>query len=356
MRANQMLEDVLNSMGLRYNVMIEDLEEMIDNEKLSREEQENVTDSTFFLNYQRYDDIVGYFKSLNTQYPDITWYVDSIGESIEGRRIPALHINATTGSGPRRKIYFQSLQHAREWISAPTLLYVVTQLLDNYGKDPTVNRLLAAFEIIVVPTCNPDGYEYSWTRDRMWRKNRRNNGNGIYGVDLNRNWEDHWGGPGSSPNPSSDTYHGKGPFSEPETEALSNYIQKQGVIWGGIDFHAYSQILMRPYGWTQSLCPDDAPLKQIGDGMSFEIRQVHQRAYSSERAAQLYIACGGADDWFYGKKTNPIWATYTIELRDTGQYGFLLPAAQIIPTGQEIYSAMKYYLSMVLQNHPLANQ
>jgi len=315
-------------------------------------------DSPFFDNYRRYDDIVGYTKSLNTQYPDITWWVDSIGESVEGRKIPALHINATTGNGngPTRKIYWQSGQHAREWISIPTLLFVVTGLLENYGKDTTVNRLLSEFEIVIVPICNPDGYEYTWTRDRMWRKNRKNNGNGIYGVDLNRNWDSHWGGAGSSSNPSSDTYHGTAAFSEPESKALAAYINSLGNIWGAIDFHSYSQLVLRPYGWTTANSPDEVALRELGSGISYEIRQVHNRAYVSQKSIDLYITTGTASDWFYETKANTpaVWASYTIELRDTGTYGFLLPADQIRPSGQEIYASMLYYMAIVRDNHPKA--
>jgi len=357
MRVSPLLENLLTTFGFQSEVLIEDLEALL---KLDKQNQDSpltqdVTDSAFFDNYRRYDDIVGYTKSLKTQYPSITWWVDSIGTSVEGRPIPALHINATTGTGVTKKIYWQAGQHAREWISIPTLLWVTTSLLENYGKDTTVNRLLATFEIVIVPICNPDGYEYSWTRDRMWRKNRKNNGNGIYGVDLNRNWDSHWGGGGSSSNPSSDTYHGLSPFSEPESAALGKYINSLRNIWGAIDFHSYSQLVLRPYGWTTANCPDEVALRELGSGISYEIRQVYQRNYVSQKSIDLYITTGTASDWFYETKANTpaIWASYTIELRDTGTYGFLLPADQIRPTGQEIYRSMLYYMAIVRDNHPL---
>jgi len=359
MVVSPLLEKIFASFGIQSEVLIGDLEALLDldeqNQALSL--TQNVKDSAFFDNYRRYDDIVGYTKSLNAQYPSITWWVESIGESVEGRPIPALHINATSGSdsGPTKKIYWQAGQHAREWISPPTLLWVVTSLLENYGRDQTVNRLLETFEIVIVPMCNPDGYEYSWTRDRMWRKNRKNNGNGIYGVDLNRNWDSHWGGGGSSSNPSSDTYHGLSPFSEPESAALGKYINSLRNIWGAIDFHSYSQLVLRPYGWTTANCPDEVALRELGSGISYEIRQVYQRNYVSQKSIDLYITTGTASDWFYETKANTpaIWASYTIELRDTGTYGFLLPADQIRPTGQEIYRSMLYYMAIVRDNHPL---
>jgi len=185
-------------------------------------------------------------------------------------------------------------------------------------------------------------------------KEPKNNGNGIYGVDLNRNWDSHWGGQGSSSNPSSDTYHGLSAFSEPETSAISKYINSLGNIWGAIDFHSYSQLILRPYGWTNANCPDEVALRELGSGMSFEIRQVFQRNYVSQKSIDLYITTGTASDWFYETKANTpaVWASYTIELRDTGTYGFLLPADQIRPSGQEIYASMLYYLAIVRDNHP----
>jgi extracellular matrix protein 14 len=52
-------------------------------------------------------------------------------------------------------------------------------------------------------------------------------------------------------------------------------------------------------------------------------------------------AAGGADDWAYGVAGIPY--VYTIELRDTGRYGFILPKEYIIPTGEEFYEGLKYF-------------
>jgi len=202
----------------------------------------------------------------------------------------------------------------------------------------------------VVPVVNPDGYLYTWqsTSNRLWRKNRRQNAGGTYGVDLNRNWDDHWGGEGSSGTPSSDTYRGTAPFSEPETKAVSAYVLANVPFAGYIDFHSYSQLVLRPYGWTTALPPDSAVQKLVGDQISAQIRANSGKVYTSEPAHQLYFTAGTADDWGYTKAR--IKLTYTIELRDTGTYGFQLPANQIVPTGQEIWAAMKYYTDYIIKN------
>ena len=71
-----------------------------------------------------------------------------------------------------------------------------------------------------VPVANPDGYEYSREKDRMWRKNRRKNENSkCDGVDLNRNFDKAYG-TASSKNPCAEDFRGAGAFSEPEAAAI----------------------------------------------------------------------------------------------------------------------------------------
>jgi len=199
-----------------------------------------------------------------------------------------------------------------------------------------VTKIVDHYTFYIFPLINPDGYAYTWATDRMWRKNRRQNSARSFGVDLNRNWDSHWGGAGSSSDPNSDIYHGKSAFSEPETKAVSDFIKTLKNVKMGIDFHSYSQLILRPYGWTTKLPPDEAVMKTIGDGMAGAIRATTRMSYISEHSIDLYITAGTALDWFYEPAG---FYGYTIELRDTGAYGFVLPPAQIKPTGQENFAA-----------------
>jgi murein tripeptide amidase MpaA len=346
-RVKNTTQSILNQF-FETKVFIEDLQALID-----QTEAQNAAPGAFFDNYQRYAAIVTELQNIAAKYPTLTRFTASIGKTVEGRDIPAISVSAAGfNNASIQRIFFAGGQHAREWIGPATVLYQLVQLLENYGKDTLVTSFLQNLEFVIVPLSNPDGYEYAFTNERLWRKNRRKNTGGSYGVDLNRNWNDHWGGSGSSSSPTSDTYRGTAPFSEPESLAIANYISsknQQGNILGAIDFHSYSQLILRPYGWTTANSPDNAALKIIGDGVSYEIQKQSGKAYTSQRSIDLYITTGTASDWYYSAG---IWAAYTIELRDTGQYGFVLPPAQIIPTGQEIWASLRYFIKTVYDTYP----
>ncbi|KAI8847890.1 hypothetical protein BC829DRAFT_231388 [Chytridium lagenaria] len=244
-------------------------------------------------------------------------------------------------------IWWNSGQHAREWIGPATALYQAYKLLTLADSDPVVKSYLQKVQFVITPMQNPDGYVYTFTTNRLWRKNRRLNSGGTYGVDLNRNWDEHWGAAGASSTPSSDTYKGTAPFSEPETKSVSNYILSFPNRLAGIDFHSYSQLVLRSWGWTSTLSKNEAILKKLGDGMSTAIRAISGKTYTSQTGASLYPAAGATDDWMTTKASM---TGYTIELRDTGSYGFQLPASQIIATGDEIWNAMLYFINFTLSN------
>lgn len=167
-------------------------------------------------------------------------------------------------------------------------------------------------------------------------------------MDLNRNWDDHWGGQGSSHTPSSDTYCGTAPFSEPESKAVASYITANGPFKGAIDYHSYSQLILRPYGWSSTPPPNDAFAKTVGDTVRARILAVNNVPYTSEPSWQLYYTTGSAQDWYYGQAKIPL--SFTIELRDTGTYGFQLPANQIKPTGAENWAGFLYFAQTAIAN------
>ena len=138
---------------------------------------------------------------------------------------------------------------------------------------------------------NPDGHQYSVTTNRLWRKNRRNNGDGTFGVDLNRNYGHNWGGPGSSGDTFSDIYRGPSAFSEPETQAARNFMQQVNPS-AVISYHNFSQLVLYPWGNTNSPPPDETLLNQLAVEMANKIRAVHGENYTPQQASDLYLASG----------------------------------------------------------------
>ena len=133
------------------------------------------------------------------------------------------------------EILYTALHHAREPMGMMQMIYYMYYLLENYGTDPEVTYLVNNREMYFIPVVNPDGYEYNRQTDPngggMWKKNRRKNDDGTYGVDLNRNYGPYiyWNAPngGSSINPATDLYRGASPFSESETSAIRDFLSKK---------------------------------------------------------------------------------------------------------------------------------
>ncbi len=306
----------LAASGLDYVVRHEDVQALVDAERKAIEAAKG---RGWFDTYHRYNEINDFMDSLATTYPTLVSSKYSIGQSIQGREIYGITITAPTDN-IKSQIAFTGGQHAREWIGPATVLFIADQLCQNFGVDPQVDDMLTRFEFVIVPLINPDGYEYAHTNYRLWRKNRRNNGDGTFGVDLNRNWSVGWGGPGSDSYTGSDVYHGTAPFSEPETTAISDYLLTLDNLVAYLDWHSYSQLILRPYGYDYIVAPepDESLMAQMGDAMAAAILGTHGKSYTSEPSYNLYLASGIAPDWGYDIGGAFSW---TIELRDTGSYG-----------------------------------
>src|SRR5690606_33739531 len=127
-------------------------------------------------------------------------------------------------------------------------LYQMTQLLEKYKSgDELIKQILDKLNFHFIPVVNVDGYQYTWDVERLWRKNRRRNNDGSYGVDLNRNWPYAWKGPGGSDIPSSETYRGPSPGSELEVSSIIRYFNTTPNIVIAVDYHSYSQLILRPW-------------------------------------------------------------------------------------------------------------
>lgn len=370
----QMKDEFLRSMKMRnisYSVMIDDVEKKIRKLKETAKRSHNYNrlrdDSSpsrrVYFNlaqYHSYNEMIDYLNQLNAAYPDRT-EVTNIGVTHEGRPIKLIKIGK-----PRqfRKagIWIDGGIHAREWVSPATVLYIIDQLVTKYDVNLQIRRLVDDMDWFIVPLLNPDGYEYTRSSTnpevRLWRKNRspitcRIAQNGIFsqpqqeccqGVDLNRNYDWHYGMEGSSNDPCSEIYQGPSAFSEPETRAVHRFIAKRrDTIKTFLTFHSYSQILMYPFGHREQTYTSDVDdLKSTAMQAANALRAAYGTQYTVGTGADtLYPASGGAEDWAKGRMG--IKYSYLFELRPDGQVwdGFLLDESQILPTARETFEAVK---------------
>lgn len=311
--------------------------------------------SDWFKEYHRYEEIVLWYRGLAKKYPELVRISPVTGLSHEGRELFSVSIGPKSNSVVKKQVYIQSLQHAREWIGGATTQFIVNKLLESFESSYEVQSLLNEIELIVVPVMNPDGYEYTWTTNRMWRKNRRAGQQGM-GVDLNRNWNDHWGEGGSSSDPRSDTYKGPSAASEPEVKFAESVLLSCSNLIAAIDYHSFSQLVLRPSGWTRIDPKHNEQHKKAADVISNTIRSVSGLSYKNQKSVELYLTTGSLSDFTYGQIMyeaigRPIYSL-TIELRPSSMFagGFVLDPKYIIPTGEENYAAFINFLRFILEN------
>merc|ERR1719412_320765 len=305
--------------------------------------------------YHRLNDIYGYMHYLEHKYPHLAQVIE-IGKSVENRRMYVIKIGSQKYSD-KPAIFIEAGIHAREWISPATAAFLMRRLVENNHAN---QDLIDFFDFYILPVANPDGYEYSFTSNRLWRKNRAKN-RGVAslllslcdGVDLNRNFGYHWADAltplhiqsGTQLN-CMETYSGPGPYSEPETRNIREFVKsiQQNVV-SYISLHSYGQKILYPWSYSAVRLPDWQEMQAVGRKIANSI----ETNYSSDKIAggyavgssprTQYRAAGGSDDFARGEMG--IKWVYVIELPDKGAFGFLLPANKIKPVGRSIFEGIR---------------
>ncbi|KAK6543788.1 putative metallocarboxypeptidase ecm14 [Orbilia ellipsospora] len=351
----------------------------------------------FFSNYQPISVINPWMRLLRSLFPS---HVETftIGKTFEGRDINGIKISrsatAPPTTGKRRAIIVTGASHAREWISVSTVCYLAHAFITGYRPRPfhskddaeaesgdhEITRLVENFDWYFIPTLNVDGYVYTWSEDRLWRKNRQPTSLGFCkGIELDRSYSFKWGGQ-SQNNPCSENYPGEKEFEAFEAKnfaAWAKNLTTEGEtnIAGFLDLHSYSQQILYPYSFSCTQSPPDLEnLEELASGLAKAIRIRHGEHYEVSSACQgggqftpsdktsqqkkkskskkskngeddfVLTETGGggsALDYFYREIGVPY--SYQIKLRDQGSYGFLLPKESIKPTGEEIESMVKSF-------------
>jgi hypothetical protein len=283
-----------------------------------------------YKGYLTYDGVVSELQRIQNEHPDIAKMYD-YGDSIEGRDIWAMKIsdNVAIEEADEPEVLYIGMHHSREWPTHEVCMHYLNFLVDNYQQPPTDNDedmyinedpidsidndgdglidedwnearitwLIDNREIWIMPVMNPDGLEYSQTMNEMWRKNRRHNQDGSWGVDNNRNYGYMWGydDSGSSPIGYSETYRGTAPWSEPETRAVRDLAESHNFSFS-LSYHTYGNMILYPWGYID----EDTPDHDIFVKNAVEMQKYNGYAHGNPKSGLIYNTNGDTDDYMYG--------------------------------------------------------
>ncbi|KAG0040223.1 Carboxypeptidase A4 [Podila clonocystis] len=367
------MNDFKTEVWSQATVMIPNLQELIPEQPpalLHTQNEWNFTDNAFWLGYHDMATLNNFTESMIQAYPKLVSRVP-IGQTYEGREIFGMSIHGYRNKkkdtnfgeyhdereeeerddddgeageleeigfaakikswwswlfGPSRDIkkkpskpskhpkaiIIHAGQHAREWIGPAVVTYIAKELILGYPTKKKIKRLVDQFEFIIVPVLNADGYVYT-----------------------------------CSPNPCNEGYHGPEAFAALEAKMMADFITKKKNVVAYLDFHAYSQLWMSPFGADCSHKPkDDEDIIEGGMVAAKGLYDVHNKKFVVGSVCSIiYQASGGSIDWTYAEGN--VKYSYGIELRDTGRYGFLLPESEILPSSEETMAAVVSLASFI---------
>ncbi|XP_001361632.1 zinc carboxypeptidase [Drosophila pseudoobscura] len=330
------VEGKLNELKIIFKVIVDDLQKLLDKSAVDKDSQME------WESYHTLDTIYDWVDKECAAHDYLECKV--IGQSYEGRDIKSIRLSKREGN---KAIFLEGNIHAMEWISSATVTFLLNELINS--EDPEMQRLSEEYDWIVVPMVNPDGFVYTHEVERLWRKNRRPNGatnssGPCYGIDMNRNFDYHWGGAGwNIDEPCDHWFGGHEPNTEIEILSLQSFVSsfEDGYIRSYMAFHAYGQYVLLPYGHSNTEFPPNyEQMKRIAAAFSDAASEPYGSAFTYGASGLLnYVVSGAAKDWAYGVKNIPF--TCTVELRDKGTYGFFLPSNQITEVGVEVAAGLK---------------
>ncbi|MCP4583404.1 MAG: hypothetical protein GY839_17485 [candidate division Zixibacteria bacterium] len=294
--ADDLAFEKIKNLGLPIEIVHEDLTAFY---------QSRYPIGTTMGGFRVYSEVVALLDSMSNDYPSIVTSKTSIGQTEEGRDLWLVKISDNPNvDEDEPEIFINAMHHAREPVTVETCAEFIKTLAEGYGIDPEITGLVNNNEFYILPIVNPDGYEYNRqsypSGGGMWRKNRRDNGDGNYGVDLNRNYTKFWGydGSGSSGETYSSTYRGPSPASEPEIQAMMNFISSRDFAWVN-NYHAYGNLLIWPWGYN-GVSNEDVSLYWELFGNYAEDTLGYDPGTAWETI--FYNANGNATDWGYGEE------------------------------------------------------
>ncbi|XP_033227491.1 carboxypeptidase B-like [Belonocnema kinseyi] len=335
----------LENHGIKYNVFIEDFGKLVEEESISQEiarvaaHRSKARRTYNFSYFPRHKEINNYLVDLSKTNENVT--VFSIGKSYEGREMLGVKISSG-GSNDKPAVLIDAGIHAREWIAPTTALYAISKLVNE-------KSLYEKIDWYILPQINPDGYEYSHTEYRLWRKTRSPSELSYCpGVDANRNFGFKWMEVGASDYPCDEIYAGSEAFSEVEAQNVRDFVlSKNGTIKTYLTFHSYGQYLLHPWGYTSDLPENEPVLRSVAVKAEKALAAVQGTRYTIGSSTNvLYAAAGGSDDWVMAVGGADL--SYTVELPGNS---FVIPARRIKPVGEETFEAIKVFGEYTSENY-----
>jgi hypothetical protein len=337
--------------GIRHTVLIPDIQAHVDQIWADDARIRAGDDPAWFSTYRSLAEIEARMQHYATTYPELAT-LSNLGTSIQGRTIKMLRITGPGATTNRPAFVIQANQHAREWVTIHSAMYIIDRFCETYATDPQIAGIVNGIDFYIIPTLNPDGYEYSRTTNSQWRKNRRDIlTSTCFGVDLNRNWGFQWGfdNEGSSGSACQETYRGTAAWSEPELAGVKSLVDslagegRMEVHW---DIHANAGMILSPWGYTINP-PAALPLMNtLGAIIQTGMRSVINSPYPyGQGSVILYLNNGNTRDYSYGVHGAQAW---TIEMEGPS---FQPPVSALLNTCREALAGLvplaQYYAPAV---------
>lgn len=324
--------EILRNHKIIHELAEENFQHILDTERV--ELRKTSATSYDWTGYHTLNETYDWLESLAKNHPNQVEVLLG-GRTYEGRQIRGVKVSFKSGN---KGIFLEGGIHANEWISPAMATYILNEILTN--SEPNIRSLVERFDWYIFPHFNPDGYVYTHTTDRLWRKTR-SKGLVCDGADPNRNWGFRWMEIGASKEECSSNFGGKTEFSEVEAKSLSEYLLTlKGKIHTYISFHAHGQLLMYPYAAIKENAPNHEHLQRIGEAAVRALSKRYGTQYTLGSTYEvIYPAAGSSPDWVYSTLNVPV--VFTYELRPLkSSNGFILPSSQILPSGLETFDSL----------------
>jgi len=249
--------------------------------------------------YMSYNESLKFLYEMEKSYPDLIEII-KIGTTYEERDIVLAKISKNVKTADEKPaMLFTGSIHAREWVGHELALKFISYLAENQSIDPELEKSLTESTLYMVPCLNPDGYEYSREHFSFWRKNRRKNHDGSFGVDLNRNFSI---GFFKQSNPSSNVYGGEEPFSEAETSAIKTFVDTHENITISFDYHSQGNVFFPAHKFTHEAEIDGTDMNVLCANMNDEFAKVTGRKYGIHRGKPpAGLISGSGREYYYSK-------------------------------------------------------